>query len=89
MKMWRTRWGNEIVEVEVERVSESSVWTINGRRHSVHSSWEAYHETWEAAHAYILRIAETGLLQAQRDLDRARSKLETVKAMKPTKEGTR
>lgn len=79
--MWKTRWGR-IEEVEAERISKSSVW-ICGRRNAIRSSCDAYHETWEAAHEYILGVAKTGLLKAQRDLDRARSKLETVKAMKP------
>ena len=80
MKMWKTRW-SDIVEVEVERISEKSVW-INGRRRDLRSSCEVYHETWDAAHAYILDQAVRELLQAQCNLDRARSGLETVKAMK-------
>ena len=81
MKMFNTKW-ERIEEVDVERVSESSVW-INGQRRAIRSSWEAYHETWEAAHKHVLGIAEYKLEKAHRDLTRAQSKLATVKAMKP------
>lgn len=84
MKMWKTRdslgekW---IEEVEVERITVSSVW-VKGRRKPIRSTWEAYHVTWEVAHAYILGIAMSELDSAQHALDRARRKLEKVKAMK-------
>ena len=79
--MWKTRW-DQIEEVEVERASDSFVW-INGRRNAIRSSYENYHGTFDAAMAWLVTKAETELAIAHRALDLARSKLETVKALKP------
>ena len=81
MRMWKTYW-SEIHAVDVDRANETSVF-IGGKRKARRSSWETYHETWDAAHDFLLEAARMSHQHAQRNLDRARSALEAVKAMKP------
>ena len=81
MKMWKARW-QEIVEVEVERVSDAYVW-INGRRRNRRGSWETYHESWEKAKAHLIAEAERECQQAAYQLDYAHAKLEKVRALTP------
>ena len=80
MKMFKSRW-EEITEVEVERVNDSSVW-INGRRKDRFGSYECYHETWEAAHAQMMNLACSELKSAQRQLAYAQEKLNKLTEMK-------
>ena len=81
-KYLATTYSNEIKCVEVERETVASVWA-NGRRLPKRSSYENYFETWQGAHGFLRESAETELSQAQGRVDRARSKLEFVKKLKP------
>jgi hypothetical protein len=71
----------EITEVEVDRVSESSVW-IDGRRVAIETSYTRYFDTWEQAHLFLMDFAEARLATARNDLKRAQDRLGNVKGMK-------
>lgn len=71
----------------VDKHNDKSVW-IKGRRSARISSFDSYFPTWEQAHEALLASAEVELDAKKRQMDRARSNLETVKAMKPPKDVT-
>lgn len=74
-------WGrNPIVEVEVDRETESSV-VIAGRRRAKVSAYEAYHDSWEDAKAYLMDGAEKSLKSARRKLEEAQGYYGNVKGL--------
>lgn len=91
MQFWKTQFStyggtyggyNQIIPVEVERASESSVW-INGRRVARHSGGAAYFDTWDAAHAHLLGAAELNLTHARNQLNQAQGVHGNIKGLKP------
>ena len=81
MKMYKNNW-QRIIEVEVERKSESSVW-INGRRNALRSSYENYFDTPEECKAFMLREAEAVLKSAEGRVEYARKKVAEIMALEP------
>jgi len=71
-------WDPSIKAVEVERVTESSVWADSRRR----ARTGAYFDTWEEAHAHLLMLADRKLHAAQRALETAQAQYGSVKGMK-------
>lgn len=82
MKVYRTKWDERIEDVEAERMTDKSVW-INGTRNAVRTGYNNYFASWDEAKSFLVEKAETGLAHAKRKVDMARSRLETVKALKP------
>ena len=81
MKMYKNNWQG-IIEVDVERKSESSVW-IKGRRNAIRSSYENYFDTPEECKAFMLREAEALLKTAEDRVEYARKKVAEIKALEP------
>ena len=72
-------WFDEIEPVEVEKTTENSVW-INGCRHSKLAGFENYFKTRKEAAEFLLELRVAKLENAKRNLDHARSNLESVRA---------
>lgn len=70
-----------IVEVEVERESDSSVW-IKGRRNNKRSTYENYFDSWDEAKAYLLEKAESKAASCRRQLEYANGILGNIKGLK-------
>ncbi len=87
MKMYKNNWQG-IIEVEVERKSESSVW-INGRRNALRSSYENYFAAPEECKAFMLREAEAVLKMAEGRVEYARKKVAEIMAIEPNVRGQR
>lgn len=86
MKMYRTsKWSLSIVEIEVDKVNEKSIW-IDGHRNSRLSSYHNYFETWEDAKNFLVTRCESNLQSDKQRLDRCMSELETAKALKQVKD---
>ena len=81
MKMYKSNWRG-VLEVEVERKSESSVW-INGRRNALRSSYENYFATPEECKAFMLREAESVLKSAEGRVEHARKRVAEIMALEP------
>ena len=81
MKMYKNNWQG-IIEVEVERKSESSVW-INGNRRAIRSSYENYFDTAEECKAFMLREAEAVLKSAEDRLEYERKRVAEIMALEP------
>jgi hypothetical protein len=81
MKMYKNNWQG-IIEVEVERKSESSVW-IKGRRNALRSSYENYFDTPEECKAFMLREAEAVLKSEEGRLEYARKRVAEIMALEP------
>lgn len=88
MKMYRASfYGITVQAVDVDRISESSVW-IKGRRHARITDYDGYHETFEAARDWIAKLHQNKINALQMNisyyqnlLDRAMSlKLEAVQS---------
>ena len=80
MKMWKTYppyFTNFIMEVEVDRATDSSVW-IGSQRHPRNSSLESYFTSRDEAYDYLLRFAEGHVRLAKASLDRAQELLDKV-----------
>ncbi len=80
MKMWKTNplyYRVLVEEVEVERISDSSVW-INGMRHPRNASRECYFSSSEQAFAYLTGVAEGDVSLATARRDRAQEVLDKV-----------
>ena len=76
MKAYMTRYA-EIIEVEVEKWSECSVWVVSplsgkSRRNAIVSQWHAYHKTREEAVAYVRKKLKEDVSRAEDVLARAR-----------------
>lgn len=86
----RSSYGISIVPHECDRETEKCVWVKStwGREQWMRRARKAegseFFEAWESAHAEAVRLAELKLGNAKQALDRARSQLETVKALKQT-----
>jgi hypothetical protein len=75
-------WGaGKIVEAEVERESDTSVW-IGGRRAAKKTEWRRYFDSWEEAHQYLLDLAASKVVHVRNELQRANDRLGNVKGMK-------
>lgn len=86
MKIYQTKnvkWGVEpiINEIEVDRVSDVSVW-IKGRRRNKVSDYEKFHDTWEDAYKSLVSSAANRLERKQKEFQIARRELKAVKNMK-------
>ena len=84
MKTWyrASNWGSpDIVPVQVERESDSSVW-IKGRVHRKYSNSEEYFTTWEKAHAYLCGEVTIERDRAFRELERHELRLANIKSVK-------
>lgn len=81
MKVYREIWG-KIEEIEADRIEDKSVW-IKGRRRNRVSDWESFFETWHEAKAFMVDRLQYELAAAKQELDKARSKLEAAKALRP------
>ena len=80
MKKYKTsRWNDEkIVEVEVERESEHSVWEKaanykNLRRSNKITDYTHYHDTWDEAYKYLLDKAERNIAWAKDNLEQVKN----------------
>ena len=75
-------WSERIKPVIVDKYTAKSVW-VDGARVARLSEYYSYFPSWEAAHTHLLKTAVFDLATQHRRVDQARSRLETVKAMKP------
>lgn len=83
MEKFRTGGFRSLIEsVEIERETDTNVW-INGRRSSKSTNYHKFFNTWDEAKAALVAKAERDLSNAKRTVDRARSTLEAMKALKP------
>ena len=86
MLMYRTnKWYTNIVEVEVTRFNDKSIWKIvNGkeRREGRNSEIYNYHTTWKEAHDFLLKCAEEKLNNARLALQKAQGEYGNIKGMK-------
>jgi hypothetical protein len=89
MKKYKARystWGPELVEVEVARETDSSVFIsrqFGGQaRHAKRSNGDNYFDTWEEAHAYLMAQALDDLNTARKQLERVQGAFGNVKGMK-------
>ncbi|MFK3738987.1 hypothetical protein [Massilia sp. TN1-12] len=78
---------SSIQEVDVIRETASFVYLprFGGgeRREAKQSSWDYYHDSWEEAHAYLMKLAESHVKAARRELELANGRLGNIKGMKP------
>lgn len=76
------RWGCEpnIERVEVERVTEFSVW-IDGRRLAKTSEFQTYFDTWEQAQEALIGCQETNLRVLRNHVDQHEATLEEIQNM--------
>lgn len=87
MKMYRTIQHDiggpeaKIIEVEVDKFNDKSVW-INGNRRSKMSSYENYFETWKQAHDHIISLAQSAVERSKDRLHRDRSTLGQIESLK-------
>ena len=72
----------EIVEVEISRETDRSVWLPGGRIERKMCDYHLYHDTWQDANDYLLRIADEQVDIAQNKLERARRRRAEVLAMR-------
>ena len=76
MKMYKTGgWRKVIIEVDVTRATDKSVWIMRNaieRRESRKSQYECYFDTWHEAYFYLVN-------RFKRQLDSAKSRLEAAK----------
>lgn len=69
MKMYRASfYGITVETVDVERVSESSVW-IKGRRHARITDYDGYHATFEAARDWLVKLYQDKIDALQMNID--------------------
>lgn len=81
MKMYRASfYGITVQTVDVERISESSVW-IKGRRHARITDYEGYHETFEAARDWIVKLHQNKINALQMNIDYYQNLLNRAKAL--------
>jgi hypothetical protein len=68
MKMWKVYigWTRAPVEVEVEKVTDKSVW-IDGRRKLRETQWECYFETYQEARQALMnnRMAQIRMAEGE------------------------
>ncbi len=83
MKMYETNsmtFGDKIKIVEVERITDASVW-IDGRRSARFSEWHSYFKTFSEAKQYLVGVAGSKLDNARRNLESAQGYLGNVKGL--------
>lgn len=73
-------WKPEIVTIEAERETHSSLW-IRGRRRNKSSSYDKFHDSWEEAKAYLLNKAELTVKNCESELDSAKDKISKIKKL--------
>lgn len=89
MKMYQTRsWGFTIIEVDVIRKSESSVWIMhNGRERRESNTY--YFDTFELAKKSIIKRETDRLSYAEREVESAKIQIAHAMAIKePSQELT-
>lgn len=83
MKYYKTQtWSIEITPVEVDRVTDKSVY-IDGSRCQSLSNYEAYHPTWEAAKQWYITRAQSKIERLERQLRDAKDELAEAELLKP------
>jgi hypothetical protein len=71
----------DIIEVEVEKETDSSVW-VKGHRNAKRSADATYCDTWDEAHNILLEKAQIRVDDARNRLNHANDVLGNVKGMK-------
>ena len=86
MKMYKTeRSSTQIVEIDVERVSEHFVWyeNIYGQgRHALHSDHTSYWDTWDEARDHLISQSQDKKAYLLKQVERLNDEIETLIAMK-------
>lgn len=86
MKMFQTGilvpHSQPIKAIEVARANEKSVWLTEDDRRHRESTHAQYFDAWDAAKCHLIWRAGQELDFAKKDVDRARSRLEFLKALK-------
>lgn len=72
----------EIIPVEVEKETETSVW-IRGQRNNKVTQYTVYHDTWEAAKAYLIGVTTKRLGDARGALTTAEANYAKVSQINP------
>lgn len=70
-----------IKPVEVERVTDASVW-VNGRRRSRCGDWNSFFESFDEAKDWVVQTYRRRHEAAKRELDRQRQYLQQAEALK-------
>lgn len=70
-----------IKPVEVERVTDNSVW-VRGRRSNREGTYDGYFDSWEEARQFLLKKAQVKLDSARRHLEAAQSEYGNIKGLK-------
>jgi len=81
MIKYRTGYAAQIVRIEAERETESSVW-IKGSRSAKRSSYENYWDSWQEAHGFIMKKAERDVQCIRMRLEQAKGSLGNIKGMR-------
>ena len=86
MKMYKTkRSSTQIVEIDVERTTEKSVWFYDAyglSRFLRHSDFIDYWDTWEEARDHLISQAQDQKAYLLCQVERLNDKIETLIAMK-------
>lgn len=72
----------EIVQVEVSRETDDSIWLPGGRVERKHKVAGCYHNTWADAREYLLRHAQQHVDNAATTLEYSKRMLRSVLDMK-------
>lgn len=87
METWyetHSRWLNpEIVPVEVERSSHSSIW-IKGRRHAIYTDFRQYHRSEAEARSHLTGRIKRRIEWLESELEKTRQKLRKIQAQTAT-----
>lgn len=87
MKKYKTKWRNEIEEVEILRETDKCVF-LKGRnggedKELKRTSWHNFFNTWEEARSFLLGKAKGKLDRANRDVSGCIHNLNEVEDMTP------
>jgi len=63
-------YSTEIIEVEAERETETSIW-IKGHRRKKHKDFEDYFDTWEEANYFLMERCENKVIASRAILKEA------------------
>jgi hypothetical protein len=74
-------WTNEIVPVQVEKFTDSSVW-VDGRRRARRTTSEIHAPTWDEVHSFLSGHWESEIKSARARLDYMTGKAGNVKGLK-------
>jgi len=85
MKKYRTggEWNNEIVEVDVVRETDKTVWRHSGLKERKIADYQVYHDTWRAAKDFLLARATQKKEDARMKLIDAEDTLHEIVIMEP------